>query len=624
MIQYGKVFTVEWYIGTKFGGVNYMKRALFSLLFLSFFGLGLSQPNNKEKLANAFYIEGDFEKAADLYGELSSNQPEIYHFYDRYISCLVELKQKEKALKFVQKRNKKGIEHYLYALDEYWLLKETGLERKAEKFWEDIIVSMKPESALIVQGANVLIKRGLTQEAIKWYERGNLVMQDPMYFFTELAQILMRNGEREQAISKYLFLLKNSRIGLEQMTLMLDGSLTDSLDLVILRDLLIKELQQDPDRWDMNALLRWTYIKQKDWNSAFIQTRSLDKRLKQKGEYMVMLGELCLDNQVYDIAKQCFKYVVELDPEGFYALQARSGLLESSYKISENALLNEVEITQIEGDFISYLNEFGISDQTFRALNSLAQLYLYKWSKPEKGVELLEKSLSSHFLSIKNSANLKLLLGDAYLMQNDIWMSEYMYAQVDKEFEEDALGQEAKFRRARLSYFRGDFDWAKTQLDVLKDATSQLISNNAMRLALTITDNLGLDSNYTAMQYYAEAELYFMQNKLDSAAYYLDSIQLQFPGHSLKDEIFFLKGHIFEKRGMFEEAAKMYETLYLSFSEDILADNALYNLGMLYEYKIKDEEKAKEYFRKLIFNYPGSFYVNEARQHYRKLRGDDI
>ena len=51
-------------------------------------------------------------------------------------------------------------------------------------------------------------------------------------------------------------------------------------------------------------------------------------------------------------------------------------------------------------------------------------------------------------------------------------------------------------------------------------------------------------------------------------------------------------------------------------------DNALLDLGRLYEDVLKDPEKAKGFYEKLLFEQTGSIFVPEARERYRKLRGD--
>jgi hypothetical protein len=53
-------------------------------------------------------------------------------------------------------------------------------------------------------------------------------------------------------------------------------------------------------------------------------------------------------------------------------------------------------------------------------------------------------------------------------------------------------------------------------------------------------------------------------------------------------------------------------------------DNALLDLGKLYEDMLKDPEKAKGYYERLLFEQTGSIFVPEARERYRKLRGDKL
>ena len=61
----------------------------------------------------------------------------------------------------------------------------------------------------------------------------------------------------------------------------------------------------------------------------------------------------------------------------------------------------------------------------------------------------------------------------------------------------------------------------------------------------------------------------------------------------------------------------------LNYSEDILADNALFKCAELYENQLSNTEKAKEYYSKILFDYPGSLFVVEARKRYRAIAGED-
>ena len=70
----------------------------------------------------------------------------------------------------------------------------------------------------------------------------------------------------------------------------------------------------------------------------------------------------------------------------------------------------------------------------------------------------------------------------------------YITPQVEKDFKENPIGHEAKFRKAKVYYYQGDFE-AQSQFEVLKASTSKLTANNAMSLSLLITDNYNSDTS---------------------------------------------------------------------------------------------------------------------------------
>jgi hypothetical protein len=78
-------------------------------------------------------------------------------------------------------------------------------------------------------------------------------------------------------------------------------------------------------------------------------------------------------------------------------------------------------------------------------------------------------------------ANAKLNLGDYYLMQAKYGRPTACIRKWTKP-KEDALGNEARYRNARLSYYDGDFQWAQAQFDILKAA---LLPSSFLMMPLT-------------------------------------------------------------------------------------------------------------------------------------------
>ena len=159
---------------------------------------------------------------------------------------------------------------------------------------------------------------------------------------------------------------------------------------------------------------------------------------------------------------------------------------------------------------------------------------------------------------------------------------------------------------------------------MLKAATSQLISNDALSLALLITDNTNLDTSNAAMIVYSRADLLDFQNKDSLALMVLDSLINGYPNHSLTDEAWFKKAQILKSKGRFTEALVYLQDIIDKYPDDILADDALFQLADLNENKLDDKEKAKVLYETLLTKYPGSLFVVDARKRFRTLRGDKI
>ena len=132
-----------------------------------------------------------------------------------------------------------------------------------------------------------------------------------------------------------------------------------------------------------------------------------------------------------------------------------------------------------------------------------------------KAIKILNEAISSKQINDYEKAQCKIALAKILVSTDDIWESMLLYSQVEKDFKEDVVGQLAKFEKAKLSYYNGDFEWAQNKLNVLKYSTSKLIANNAMKLSLLISDNLNLDTTDNVLKTYAQAELLFEQKKYE-------------------------------------------------------------------------------------------------------------
>ncbi|MCX6225482.1 MAG: hypothetical protein NTV01_12165 [Bacteroidia bacterium] len=86
-------------------------------------------------------------------------------------------------------------------------------------------------------------------------------------------------------------------------------------------------------------------------------------------------------------------------------------------------------------------------------------------------------------------------------------------------------GSAARYRKAQLSWFTGNYKWALAQLDILKGSTSKPNANDAMELSILIRENISdKDSTQSILLKLANADYLIFMHKNDDALIILDSI----------------------------------------------------------------------------------------------------
>ena len=72
-------------------------------------------------------------------------------------------------------------------------------------------------------------------------------------------------------------------------------------------------------------------------------------------------------------------------------------------------------------------------------------------------------------LTAYQEARVKMELADILVFDEKFNEALIYYSQIQKKVQSDVLAQEARFKVARTSYFKGDFEWSQVQLDVLEE-----------------------------------------------------------------------------------------------------------------------------------------------------------
>jgi TolA-binding protein len=383
-------------------------------------------------------------------------------------------------------------------------------------------------------------------------------------------------------------------------------------------------LQDYPEADYFPEMLAWVSIQQKDFKGALRQLKALDQRLRENGQRVFELAEMAANAKNYELAIEAYDFIVNTKGAGSpFFLRAKEASLECKrLDLVRHYSYSVEQLRQLEQQYASFLNAVGRDKTTAAIIADQAHLEAFYINDLDAAVKLLEEVISIPGVSREVYSQAKLDLADFQLMKGEIWEATLLYSQVDKALKEDPLGEEARFRNARLAYFNGDFEWAQAQFDILKASTSKMISNNAIDMAVFIMDNLGLDSTAHPLSMFAQAELLVFQNKFTDAFAQMDLLSNLYPEHGLLDDILYLKGRILVKQRKYPEAVAIFDEVYSTYPEGIRADNALFAMAGLYENHLGDPAKAQELYEKIFVDYSGSTFSVEARKRFRALRGD--
>jgi len=578
-----------------------------------------------KKLAMQYYSDGDYEKAAMYLDKIYEEAP-TYSNYTYYFNTLLELEKMKIAEKICKKQMKTSPNELRLFLDMAKVYGKTEKEAKMAEEYDKAINSIndKTRHTTINNLANAFQLEGMLDRSIRVYEQGNKFSNTSNLMYNRnIAQIYGVQGKMKLMFTTLLDLIHTNIGYLVSVQSSIANSIDFSLDekpVGLLKMELLKRSQKNPNKIVYNELLAWVFAQIGDFNSAFIQIKSIDKKENEKGRRVLELANTCVNNGEFDLAIMCYDYVVSLGdnmPNYRTAKIRRLNTLKQKL-ISGNTPTND-ELNSLKDNYIESIQQIGRNEFAISSIRDLATLYAYYIHDVDAAQNLLEDALTFGGLRKKKIAEIKIELADILVIKGDVWDASLLYMQVDKGFKHDRIGHLAKFKNTKIFYYTGDFDWAQGELDVLKASTSKLIANDAMELSMLITDNYNMDTTQLTMQRFARADLLIFQNKTDEANLIFDSINQEFTYHTLNDEILIKRAEIEIKKRNYEKAVVYLLEVVTAYGDDLLADNALYTLANLYEKNLHDTDKAAEFYKKILFEHTDSLFVIEARKKFREL-----
>lgn len=599
------------------------KFSLFIFFSFSFFLLHAQDRVVDEALAYQFYQQGEYDKATVLLEKLF-NQTKDDNYFELYFTSLIKIKKYAEAENITKKLAKQFPLKTLYPIALGRVYLESGRTDEANKLFLDVISRVQKDEFSVRELATHFYRFEAYDMAINTFLQGRKILGDDQAFIYELISVYRFKKNKVKLIDEYLNALTTNPQVLPQAQNAFASVFEGNTDYQLLQVSLLKKLQKNPDIEVFNQLLIWQFLQQQQYEIALRQLLAQDKRTKDDGALLFNTASTFVANKAFTTAIKAYEYLLTKGKENNYYLASRIQLVNTKFELALSGKYENQEISLLADQYKAILDEYGKNSQTMFALQRWAYLQAYYLNDLKKAEAALEECLTIPEIAPMELGRIKLELGDTYILTQQPWEAVLIYEQVAKQFESQPIGNDAKFRSTKLSFYQGDFKYAKSQADVLKASTSQLIANDALNLSLLISDNLLNKNDSLALIMYAKAEMIQFKNKPELALAKLDSIGLLYPKNSLADDILMAKAKIYLKTSEINKAVDLLKEVINTYPESIWIDDALFTLADLYEKKLDDLEQAKTLYQKLMNDYPGSILNAEARKRFRNLRGDNL
>lgn len=605
------------------------KLVLANIIACLLFSFSLSAQNKQDKnqvdfsLAKQYMGEEKFEEAIGLLEDLLDKKFDnsYYQLLNEAYTKTNQTKKQEKLIKHSIKKNK---DNPLYVIDLGMFYYNNNEQDKAKDQFDKVIENLRANNSEITKVANYFSSARQYEYASQAYKQGRKLFNDDTKYTYEITYIYQMLGKNDEIAKEYLVWLRKDPKALNQIEVNInnlfyrdkDDKLYETFSNVVL-----EEVKKDTKNQQFNLLYYWLLMKKNDYSSAFIQAKAIDKRFNNSDGFQV--NEYCqmaMNNNRFEYALQGFEFLSKQGEEMMEKYQIKQNILNCLYnQFIQKSTHTQKEISSLEKEYKQFFTSEGYTYKTAKTMQQYADVLAYWINQPQEAVDLLDTIIAMRQIPNQLRAECKLTRADIFLINGDVWQASLIYSQVEKDFKNETIGSEAKFRNALLSYFTGDFPWALSQADALRSSTTKLIANDAMELSLLINENMDEDSTYRGLTWFAKADFALYQNKLQEAETYLDSIDNWYVLHPLFDEVLYKRAQIAIKEDNYQKADSLLGVLIMKYPIDLMADDALMLLAQINEEKFNNKAKAKEYYEKIILDYSSSLYINQARKKYKEL-----
>lgn len=601
---------------------------LFLTGFILILGLhsALSQ-DNTTRLAWEYYNERDFEKAASLFLRMyEENNISTYLHY--YVNCLIETRDYDTAFKVLKKAIRQSKDVNLN-VELGYVYEVSGDSKRAEESYKEPFKDFPRTAVGIINLGNVYSSFLKYQYSEMVYELGRKVLGNPNEFRMEMANVYFAERQFPEMLEEYYNLILADPKYVPSVQAMIQNALTNDVDQILLqltRDKTYAFIQQWPGIPTFYEMLIWVLSEEKKFGEAVEQAVAMDRRNQAAPDKVLQIARISVDAGDADAAITAYLYLIGRGPAGanrqaIYNLARIEYLLTLSDKLKSAPGTQPGEWRKLAEDFRKTITDLGKESVSDPIYIELAHIQAFRLEDYTQALKTIEEALTLPGKPPLYRTDCLLEKADILLSSGDPWEASLVYSMVDMENPDNPEGSAARYRKAQLSWFTGNYKWALAQLDILKGSTSKPNANDALELSILIRENISdTDSTQSILLKLANADYLIFRHKNDEAMLVLDSIINQSPDDPATDDCLYKKAQILIEKNNLNQGMDILNQIIEKYHYEYWGHKALFELACIYQDQLKDPAKAISLFEEFIRDFTTSFYFLDARDRLKALK----
>ncbi len=608
-------------------------KLIFFILLIVFKGLVFAQSGdlqNRFMLAQNYEQLGQFGKAKSIYEDLYKSQPTNFAFFQALNKCYVQLKEYTNSQFLIEQKlaADKGNVSLLGMLGTTLYL--NGEEKKTFQLWDDFLADKKEVIPFRVL-ANTAIELRAFDKAIDLLQRAKSLSKNEFYLGYDLANLYSLKMDYKKSAEEFIAILNADEKQLPSVEARIFSYTIreEALNGFIK----VFEEEQPEKNSTIGNVLAKLYSANHQYAEAFLLYKSLDENGIYKGSELFNFALKLSAEKEFAFASEVYSYLLKKYPTSPIQQQVKLNFAKNLEAKLESENVDSSHIWKafpqkkyfpenLYTESLSIYKEIAeknpFSDLGVEAMYHVGYLYAEKIGEANSAKEYLNKVITNFTLS-NFYAEACLEMAVLELQQNNVEEALSFYEKILSNPRASAEQKnKAKFLKARMAFFRGEFTESNKLLRQLVSSSNDNISNDALELSFLLTS--AFNDSLTLVKF-GIGDFALLLNQFGNAENIFSSlVKTEQTPFLIKQLAEFRLIECYISLDRYKDALDQIEVLLKRDEKNIFADKANLLAAKIYQFGLKNPAKATEEYENLLLRFPESLYLDEAREAINQLR----